>query len=104
MTIASEAIAIAKILIGISDLDTSQDTLLLTLGNIAENDALLITKNTSVLTDDNLLGRMIQVSYNVRGNEGISSISLATVSESYVVSYPETINIALRGYRKFKSL
>ncbi len=104
MNANSQAIIIAKQLIGIEALDTTQDALLLILGNIAEGDALRKTHNDNVLFDHYLLGRMIQVAYNTRGSENLASQSFATVSESYVVSYPETINIALRGYTKIKLL
>jgi len=104
MTSNHEAITIAKMLLNITD--ASQDNLLATLGTIAEGDALAYTKNTNVLSEAGLLGRMIQVAYNLRGNEGLVSQSLATVSETYSTSsaYPETILLALRGFTKLKVL
>jgi hypothetical protein len=48
---------------------------------------------------------MIQTQFNRRNSEGITSQSLATVSEAYTPSaYPESVNIALRGFRKLKTL
>jgi len=105
MNINSEAITIAKTLLGIAALDTTQDTLLLTLGNIAEKDAVAVALNDLVLLEYELLGRMIQTQFNRRNSEAITSQSLATVSEAYVpTAYPESVNIALRRYRKLKTL
>jgi len=69
-----------------------------------EKEALAYTKNDAILFETELLAKMIVVAYRTRGNEGLSSQSLATVSESYLSDYPETIYIALRGFRKLKSL
>lgn len=105
MTIESEAINIAKTLLGIGVLDTTQNTLLLAFGNIAEKDAVAATLNETVLAEYELLGRMIQAQFNRRNSEGITNQSLATVSETYSPSaYPESVNIALRGFRKLRTL
>lgn len=102
MKIQSQAIAIAKILLGINN--AFEDDLLLTLGNIVEKEALTYTKNEAILYENELLGQMIVAKYRLRGNEGLSSQTLATVSESYITTYPETVNIALRGFRKIVAL
>lgn len=105
MNSTSEAIVIAKTLLGIAALDTTQNTLLLTLGNIAEKDAIAATLNVLVQIEYELLGRMIQCLFNRRNSEGITSQSLATVAEAYApTAYPESVNIALRGFRKLKTL
>lgn len=98
MKIQSPAIEIAKILLGIAD--ESQDTMLLTLGNIVEKEALTYTKNEAILFENELLAQMIVAKYRLRGNEGLASQTLATVSETYISNYPETVSIALRGFRK----
>lgn len=105
MTLTSDAITIAKTLLGITD--ASQDAMLLTLGNIAEADALAYTKNENILFEYGILARMIQYSFNQLGNEGIASQSLATVSETYTAgstAYPASILTALRGVTKLKLL
>lgn len=105
MNINSPAIKIAETLLGITA--GSQDEMLLTLGEIAETDALAYTKNDAILFEYNILGRMIQYLYNQRGNEGLASQTLATVSETYtagVTAYPVSIQTALRGFTKLKTL
>lgn len=105
MTIQSQAITIAKQLLGITD--ASQDEFLLALGGIAETDAVAISKNEAILLEGNILGRMIQYLYNQRGQEGLASQSVATVSETYTSgtsAYPEQLSQALRGFTKLKTL
>lgn len=107
MTINSQAITIAKQLLGIDNSDISQDDLLVSLGNIAETDALTYTNNESILFEYYILARMIQYNFNQRGNEGLLSQTVATVSETYssgTTSYPQSILTALRGFRKLKAL
>lgn len=102
MKLQSSAITMAKLLLGINN--SFEDELLLALGNIAEKEALTYTKNEAILYENELLAQMIATKYRLRGNEGLASQSLATVSESYITGYPETINIALRGFRKLETL
>ena len=106
MEITSNAITIAKTLLGIAGTDATKDDLLLTLGNAAEIDVFRITHNQDALFDDYLLARMIQANMNRLNNEGLASQSLATVSESYTTGsgYPDSVNNALRSYTKLKSL
>lgn len=102
MNIDAVAITNAKILLEIPDTDYSKDTLLTLLGTEAETTALALTNNQDVLFDDVLLARMIQHAYNHNNAEGISSQSVAGVSESYI--YPTNITKALRAYNKVKVL
>jgi hypothetical protein len=107
MNINSPAITIAKTLLEINALDISQDEMLVTLGTIAEGDALAYTKNEAILFEYGILGRMIQVAFNTRGSENLASQSFATVSESYTTAtsaYPQSILSALRGFTKIKLL
>lgn len=102
MKLQSPAINIAKLLLGIDN--AFEDDLLVTLGSIVEKEALTYTKNEAILFENELLGQMIATKYRLRGNEGIASQSFATVSETYISGYPETISIALRGFRKIQTL
>lgn len=102
MNINNPAIKLAKDLLGMNH--SFENDLLLSLGSIAENDALLLTHNEKVLTDQYLLAQMIQFIYQRLGNETISSFSAASVSESYIEGYPRNLLIALQSYRKLKTL
>lgn len=102
MNLNSQAIVVAKTLLNITD--TSQDTLLLALGNIAEEDAFNYTNNEDIYFEDNVLGRMIQYLYYTRTSIHVTAQSFNDVSESYLSTYPEPILIALRKYRKLSTL
>ena len=98
MKIQSPAITMAKQLLGISgDLENE---LLLLYGNIVESEAIVYTKNLDVLFENELLAQMIAAKYKTKDTQGLASQSLATVSETYVLGYPQSISIALRGFRK----
>lgn len=96
MNTDSQAIVKAKVLLGITG--TSQDAALTIYGTIAENDAMKSTRNILSVFDYDMLSLMIQYIYNANSHDGLSSMSIAGVSESYATSYPEYIQRALRGY------
>lgn len=105
MNINSPAITIAETLLGITA--GSQDEMLLVLGGIAETDALTYTSNEAILFEYDILARMMVYLYNQRGNEGLASQTMATVSETYTagsIAYPVQIITALRGFRLLKTL
>lgn len=102
MNINSDAILMAKKLLRIDN--HFEDDLLVTIGTIVEKEALAKTLNEAILVQYELLSQMIAVKYRLLGTEGLTSTTLATVSESYVSSYPDSILIALRGFRKLQAL
>jgi hypothetical protein len=96
MTIDSQAIVMAKTLLGITT--NSKDAVLLILGNAAEVEAKVLTKNPAVALQYELLAMMIQYKYIQQSNIGIKSQSLAGVSETYSTEYPEELRQALRSF------
>lgn len=102
MLIENNAITIAKLLLDINN--DFEDDLFVALGTIVEKEAELYTKNVAILYEEELLAQMIAYKYRNRGNENISSQSMATISETYITGYPEVITIALNGFRKLKAL
>lgn len=92
-----------KILLGIAD--TSMDTLLSLLIDIAKADAVdycHLAEYTEEL-DTPVIKMVIQL-YNKRGNEGIQSLSFTGVSESYLSDYSEDVIRQLQRHRKLVAL
>jgi len=102
MEINYNSIELAKILLNINT--SSQTELFEQLESISINDAILETKNIDVVQDVNLIARMIQANYLRLGNEGIASLTIATVAETYIADYPLPILKALKSYRKIKAI
>lgn len=53
---------------------------------------------------DNVVTRMVLERRNQTGNEGISGVSYAGASETYLADYSEPIYKALRKHRRLKTL
>jgi len=53
---------------------------------------------------DNIVVRMVLERRSQMGNEGISSVSYAGASETYLTDYSESIYKALRKHRRLKTL
>ena len=102
-----DIITMAKTLLKIDVLDESQDQLSYVLASIAIRDAERYTKNDYISEEVELCSRMVQYLFNNLNNEGLASMSLATVSESYTSgsnAYPPSIMTALAGFTKLRTL
>ena len=92
-----------KILLGISD--TSMDTLLSLLIDIAKADAVDFCHLVEYAEElDTPVIKMVIQLYNKRGNEGIQSLSFTGVSESYMGDYSDDIIRQLQRHRRLVAL
>lgn len=62
--------------------------------------ALITKKPYDALTMDNILVDMVLVKLNLKGNEGISSVSYNGISETYIPNYPINILRQLDNLKK----
>lgn len=97
------AIIAAKLLLRIEDGDS--DNLLSTLAEVAANEAYRRTQNKKVHNDTYLIASMIRTHYQLLDIGVLKSQSIGpTISETYNIEYPDTIEATLLTYRKINSL
>lgn len=97
-----ELLANLKILLGIAEIDTTNDNLLQLLINDVTEYLCNITNRTDLEIPQTLIRSLTVIKYNQLGSEGLSAETYSGITNTFINGIPEQIKAEIKALRRVK--